>query len=263
MTNNDQDTSSTTNTTRGELLKSCQKQAARRARSCRCRSPRDTGATPRPRSAAPLRTAGCRAWSPLRRGWTRPSRLRLVVSTLDLLRKTACWPLNSSVNAFWMGVNTCVPIAAPALPHAALKPSMWPRSAVGYTSPATRMVATPGPASAAARKMPYTMMNPAVLVWILPSAPPRMKPIRPWTRKPRAWVLRRPMRSRSSPPMRHPTGRKQLIMVPQPMFWMIVFSGLSWPTICDEKSPNGYAQKSYTGLGGAVSTYRTSMRMYR
>lgn len=61
------------------------------------------------------------------------------------IRNTAWTPLKSSEKESWMGVNTWVPIAAPAFPTAAAKPKKCPRIGVGKLSAPQRKVATPGP----------------------------------------------------------------------------------------------------------------------
>ena len=58
------------------------------------------------------------------------------------IRKTPRAPLSGSSNESWMGVKTCVPMAAPALPTAAANPRKWPRRGVGNDSALQRKVAT-------------------------------------------------------------------------------------------------------------------------
>lgn len=58
------------------------------------------------------------------------------------IRKTPRTPASGLSKESWMGVKTCVPIAAPALPTAAARPRKWPRRGVGKDSAPQRNVAT-------------------------------------------------------------------------------------------------------------------------
>lgn len=65
-----------------------------------------------------------------------------VMAKAEPMRNTPCKAPSSLEKDSWMGVNTSVPMTAPAFPTAAARPRKWPRMGVGKDSAQQRNVAT-------------------------------------------------------------------------------------------------------------------------